>query len=100
MGAHSECRWEFLVQRSGGLRILCIEDVDLGSGSLEWLCKGLRSHQVRPADVCKLVGALCREEGLPLGSSHALRELDLSENPLGVDGAKEVAKALSFLVAL
>ena len=40
-------RWEFLVQRSVGLRILCIEDVDLGSGPLEWLCKGLRSHQVR-----------------------------------------------------
>lgn len=39
-------RWEFLVQRSVGLRLLCIEDVDLGSGPLEWLCKGLRSHQV------------------------------------------------------
>ena len=39
-------RWEFLVQRSPGLRILCVEDVDLGSGPLEWLCKGLRSHKV------------------------------------------------------
>lgn len=34
------------MQRSVGLRLLCIEDVDLGSGPLEWLCKGLRSHQV------------------------------------------------------
>ena len=42
----AHCRWEFLVQRSVGLRLLCIEDVDLGSGPLEWLCKGLRTHQV------------------------------------------------------
>ena len=27
-------------------------------------------------------------------------ELDLSENPLGADGAKELAKALSFLAAI
>ena len=42
-------RWEFMVQRSPCLRILCIEDVDLGSGPLEWLCKGLRSHKERYA---------------------------------------------------
>ncbi len=46
-------RWEFLVQRSVGLRLLCIEDVDLGSGPLEWLCKGLRSHQVQSCLVWK-----------------------------------------------
>ena len=34
------------MQRSPGLRILRIEDVDLGSGPLEWLCKGLRGHKV------------------------------------------------------
>ena len=36
----------------------------------------------------KLVAALCKE-GCPLG------ELDLSENPLGVAGAKELAKLCS-----
>lgn len=44
-GALKSARWEFMVQRSAQLRILCIEDVDLGSGPLEWLCKGLRSHK-------------------------------------------------------
>ncbi|CAE7888658.1 CAPN14 [Symbiodinium sp. KB8] len=42
---HALWTWEFLVQRSPGLRILRIEDVDLGSGPLEWLCKGLRGHK-------------------------------------------------------
>eukprot|EP00435_Cladocopium_sp_Y103_P006771 s617_g2.t1 len=155
---HALWTWEFLVQRSVGLRMLCIEDVDLGSGPLEWLCKGLRSHQeiqalyltgvhLGPAgskmmrnvlaqnrslieiklDSCgfldsglaelsdglmdhcgqleflslrqnlitsrklsKLVAALCTGE-----SSPSLGELDLSENPLGAEGAKELAKALS-----
>ncbi|CAK9061471.1 unnamed protein product [Durusdinium trenchii] len=155
---HALWTWEFLVQRSVGLRILCIEDVDLGSGPLEWLCKGLRSHQeiqalhftgvhLGPAgakmmrnvlaqnkslidvkldrcgildsglaelaeglaDHCgpleflslrqntitfkklsKLVSALCRDE-----SKLALGELDLSENPLGAAGAKELAKLFS-----
>ena len=39
-----------MVQRSPALRILRIEDVDLGSGALEWLCKGLRSHKVGSPD--------------------------------------------------
>ncbi|CAJ1456944.1 unnamed protein product [Effrenium voratum] len=155
---HALWTWEFMVQRSPCLRILCIEDVDLGSGPLEWLCKGLRSHKEIQAlhftgvhlgpsgakmmrnvlaqntslievklDSCglldsglaevseglkdhlgqleflslrrnlltskklgKLAAALCREDPFL-----ALGELDLSENPLGAAGCKELAKVLS-----
>jgi len=41
---HALWTWEFLVQKAPGLRLLEIENVDLGSGPLEWLCKGLRTH--------------------------------------------------------
>ncbi|CAE7240804.1 NLRP7 [Symbiodinium sp. CCMP2592] len=154
---HALWTWEFLVQRSPGLRILRIEDVDLGSGPLEWLCKGLRSHKeiqalqltgvhLGPAgskmlrnvlaqntslidiqlDRCGLldsglaeISAGLKDHSGPLeflslrqnmftsrklskladvfcgDCSLGLGELDLSGNPFGVAGAKELAKILS-----
>eukprot|EP00931_Biecheleriopsis_adriatica_P023058 TRINITY_DN14656_c0_g1_i2.p1 TRINITY_DN14656_c0_g1~~TRINITY_DN14656_c0_g1_i2.p1 ORF type:complete len:715 (+),score=202.02 TRINITY_DN14656_c0_g1_i2:226-2370(+) len=155
---HALWTWEFMVQRAQGLQLLRIEDVDLGGGPLEWLCKGLRSHkEIRTmhfngvhlgaaggkmirnvlaqntslidvslhscglldtglaelseglADnegrleflslrrnyftskkLSKLTDVLCQED-----NTLGLAELDLSENPLGFAGAKEIARLLS-----
>lgn len=51
---HALWTWEHMVQRAPKLQVLHIEDVDLGSGPLEWLCKGLRSHS--EVQVLKLIG--------------------------------------------
>ncbi|CAK0903724.1 unnamed protein product [Prorocentrum cordatum] len=154
---HALWTWEFLVQRAPNLQLLQVEDVDLGSGPLEWLCKCLRSHpeiktlrlrgaHVGPAgakmvrnvlaqntslvevtlDACGLLDAGLHElaEGLATASGPlevlslrgnsftakrlsklaealcsadsgcGLRELDLSENPLGIAGAKEMAQIM------
>jgi len=41
---HALWTWENLIQRAPQLQYLCVQDVDLGSGALEFLSKGLRSH--------------------------------------------------------
>lgn len=155
---HALWTWEYIVQTAKNLQILQIEDIDLGSGPLEWLCKGLRAHRevrvlrligvhVGPAGAkmlrnvvaqskslvevafdacglldaglcdiasglaensgplemislrrncitCKRVGslaaALCQEE-----RTLEVTALDLSGNPLGVEGAKEIARILA-----
>eukprot|EP00747_Dinoflagellata_sp_TGD_P181947 gnl/TRDRNA2_/TRDRNA2_35973_c0_seq1.p1 gnl/TRDRNA2_/TRDRNA2_35973_c0~~gnl/TRDRNA2_/TRDRNA2_35973_c0_seq1.p1 ORF type:complete len:938 (+),score=178.09 gnl/TRDRNA2_/TRDRNA2_35973_c0_seq1:65-2878(+) len=159
---HALWTWETLVQRGGGLQLLQLEDVDLGSGPLEWVCKGLRSHsEIRTLrftgthigsagakmlrnvlaqsvsltevalDGCalhdaglaeiaeglrensgplealslrrnyftarrigKLAEALCQNRDDGALSSLNLTALDLSENPLGVAGAKEIARVI------
>lgn len=155
--AHALWTWEFLVQRAPSLQLLQVENVDLGSGPLEWLCKCLRSHpeiktlrlrgaHVGPAgakmvrnvlaqntslvevalDACGLLDAGLQELAEGLASSTGplevlslrgnsitskklnklsdalcgedtvcgLGELDLSENPLGIAGAKEMARII------
>lgn len=52
--SHALWTWEFLVQRAQDMQLLEIHDVDLGSGPLEWLCKGLRSH--KEVKTLRLVG--------------------------------------------
>eukprot|EP00971_Amphidinium_carterae_P055026 1084232-Amphidinium_carterae.1 len=51
---HALWTWEFMIQTATHLQYLSIEDVDLGSGPLEWLCKGLRTHSA--VRVCRFVG--------------------------------------------
>lgn len=89
--------WEFMVQKAVSLQVLQIEDVDLGAGPLEWLCKGLRSH----AEVRTL-----RLQGVHLGSaggkmlrnvvaqSRSLLQVALDNCALGDAGVAEVAEGL------
>lgn len=95
---HALWTWEFLVQRATGLKLLQLEDVDLGSGPLEWLCKGLRAH--RELRTLRLIGAHLGPAGARmlrnvLAQSASLIEVALDRCALLDAGLGEIADGLS-----
>uniref|UniRef100_A0A7S4W5M4 Uncharacterized protein n=1 Tax=Alexandrium monilatum TaxID=311494 RepID=A0A7S4W5M4_9DINO len=94
---HALWTWEFLVPRAAGLQLLQIEEVDLGSGPLEWLCKGLRTHaEVR---TLRLVGVHLGAAGAKmlrsvLAQNTSLVEVALDACALHDAGLYELAKGL------
>jgi len=86
-----------MVQQARNLRVLRIEDVDLGSGPLEWLCKGLRTHsEVR---LLSLVGVHLGSAGAKMvrnviAQSKSLTEVVLDGCALLDAGLAEIAEGL------
>lgn len=97
MHPHALWTWEFLIQRAPSLRLFQVEDVDLGSGPLEWICKGLRAHsEIRSL---RLVGVHLGSAGAKmmrnvLAQSRSLLEVALDRCGLLDSGLGEVADGL------
>lgn len=89
--------WEFLVQRACTMRLLCIEQVDLGAGPLEWLCKGLRIHQT--IQVLHLIGTHVGPAGAKMlrnviAQNQSLVEIAFDMCALHDAGLDEIAEGL------
>lgn len=96
--AHALWTWEFLVQRAPNLRLLEIRDVDLGSGPLEWLCKGLRAH--KEVKTLRLVGVHLGAAGAKmirnvLAQNASLAEVSLDSCAMHDAGLDEVSQGLA-----
>eukprot|EP00929_Paragymnodinium_shiwhaense_P049367 TRINITY_DN24905_c0_g1_i1.p1 TRINITY_DN24905_c0_g1~~TRINITY_DN24905_c0_g1_i1.p1 ORF type:complete len:905 (-),score=263.12 TRINITY_DN24905_c0_g1_i1:205-2919(-) len=89
--------WEFLVQRAPKLQLLGIENVDIGSGPLEWLCKGLRTHS--EIKVLKFSGVHLGAAGAKMlrnvvAQNSSLIELNLDSCALHDAGLDEISEGL------
>lgn len=96
-----------VVAAMGGLSVLRLEDSELGCGdgfALEEFVKELRQKRSCELRVLSLAGndldgASMIELARGLRNRPALRELDLSGNPIGVRGARKLARVLSGQVS-
>lgn len=94
---HALWAWEFMVQRAPNLQLLEMEDVDLGSGPLEWLCKGLRTHS--EIKVLRLTGCHLGPSGAKMmrnviAQNASLIDIGLDDCALHDLGLDEIAEGL------
>ncbi|XP_042640828.1 LOW QUALITY PROTEIN: NACHT, LRR and PYD domains-containing protein 6 [Tyto alba] len=72
---------------------------DLRDGGVKLLCQGLRCGscqlQTLRLGCCNITAAGCKDLAALLSTVPSLAELDLSDNPLGDDGVREVCEALT-----
>jgi len=95
--AHALWTWEFMVQRASGLQFLRIENVDLGSGPLEWLTKGLRTHselKVLQLDGVHLGSAGGKMIRNVIAQSQSLLDISLNHCGLHDAGLDEIAEGI------
>eukprot|EP00927_Polykrikos_kofoidii_P055902 TRINITY_DN50088_c0_g1_i1.p1 TRINITY_DN50088_c0_g1~~TRINITY_DN50088_c0_g1_i1.p1 ORF type:complete len:939 (-),score=205.92 TRINITY_DN50088_c0_g1_i1:19-2814(-) len=95
---HALWTWEDLLQRARGLQYFCIEGVDLGSGPLEWLCKGMRKHselKVVKFLGCHLGSAAGKMLKNVLAQNTSLVEMCLDGCGLHDGGLAEIAAGLA-----
>jgi len=95
--SHALWTWECLIQRAPGLQLFEMQDVDLGSGPLEWLCKGLRTHM--EIKVLRLTGCHIGPSGAKmvrnvLAQNSSLIDIGLDDCALHDAGLDEIAEGL------
>merc|ERR1719469_502056 len=97
MHVHAFWSWQFMLQLASGLHLFRVENADLGSGPLEWLCKGLRTHS--EVKVLRLDGVHLGSAGGKmirnvLAQSPSLIDVNLNNCGLHDAGLDEIAEGL------